>query len=75
VNLIYQETRSEFTDKLDEDSLIIFFHDIPSLAAIGPNLYRFRRNFIPREPKCQSDFDASAQCFLLDATESCIKNG
>jgi hypothetical protein len=36
VNLIYQETRSEFTDKLDEDSLIIFLQDIPSLAMISP---------------------------------------
>jgi hypothetical protein len=73
MNAIYEETRSEFTRPLDQDSQIIFLQDIPSLVAISANLYRKRREFIPREPKCQSDFDTSAACFLINRNESCVK--
>jgi hypothetical protein len=45
VNLIYQETRSEFTDQLDEDSLIIFLQDlwlqlVPICIDFGETLFQ-----------------------------------
>ena len=50
IGKIYNNILTEMTSNMSDEERIIFLDDIPDKSAIGPRLYTYRRNFIPREP-------------------------
>ena len=53
---IYKDIRSEISATLKEDEKITFFIEIPSYASCSGNLYRFRNEFIPKQPESVVSF-------------------
>jgi hypothetical protein len=73
INEIYSNLRDEFSRNMTEDTKIAFIQDIPSFEKCNPNLYTFRKCFIPNAPKYQSDLDTNTPFFKFDNGENAIK--
>ena len=47
---IFKEQRSIITATLNEDEKIVFLSEVPRFQSCNANLYRYRSQFIPRQP-------------------------
>ena len=57
VNQIYESVRTSFTQNMEDDLRMLFLEKFPKLKNIAPALYRKRREFIPADPKTQTDLN------------------
>ena len=74
VGQIYEEVRSRFTTDMDnEDDRMLFLSDIPNLKAINSDLYKYRKEFIPKAPLSQAEFNVTNPWFQLNSGETIVR--
>ena len=58
---------------MEDDLRMLFLEKFPKLKKIAPTLYKKRREFIPADPKTQTDLNLDLPMFLYNGEESsCI---
>ena len=72
---IYEEVRNDMCKDLSHDERVAFLQDIPTYSDVQANLYVYRKEFIPGQPKTQGEVDATSDWFLFSqlSGESMIK--
>ena len=65
---LYETVRTEYSRKLKYDQRHIFLAEIPTYDSIQRSLYEIRRQYVPRAPLSQDDFDINLEWMNIKTT-------